>query len=124
MDVNPTQLLVGIALGVLVVVLGRLVTRWARRRWHQWRYGAPLDHNTLLVEYGRRMTGALDRRALAALLTGELPRALRAARAVLLLPQGHRLVGVDGDELSLPISHAAVRWVASGGEPVHFRRQL
>jgi len=116
MDVNPTQLLVGAALGVLVVVLGHLVTRWARRRWQHRRYGAPLDHNTLLVASGRRMSGALDRQALAALLTAELPRALRASRALLLLPERHRLVSMDGDALSLPISHAAVRWVASGGE--------
>ena len=69
MDVKSTQLLVGIALGVLVVVLGNLVYRGARRRWHHWRYGTPVDHSTLLVEYGRRMSGALDRQALAALLT-------------------------------------------------------
>jgi signal transduction histidine kinase len=109
-------LLVGLALGVLVLALGFVLWRGVRRWWRAWRYGTPIDHSTLLVEYGRRMTGAPDRQALAQLLTTELPRVLQVEGAVLLMPEGHQLVAVDGDDLRLPVSHAAVRWVASGGE--------
>jgi signal transduction histidine kinase len=109
-------LLVGLAIGALALTLGFFLWRGARRWWRAWRYGAPIDHSTLLVEYGRRMTGAPDRRVLAQLLTAELPRVLQVGDAALLMPEGHQLVTVDGDDLRLPVSHAAVRWVASGGE--------
>jgi signal transduction histidine kinase len=109
-------LLVGLALGALALALGFLLWRGARRWWRAWRYGFPIDHSTLLVEYGRKMTAAPDQRVLALLLITELPRVLRVGHAVLLMPEGHRLVAVDGDDLCLPVSHAAVRWVASGGE--------
>jgi signal transduction histidine kinase len=109
-------LLVGLALGALALVLGFLLWRGARRRWRAWRYGSPIDHGTLLVEYGRKMTAAPDRRALAQLLTAELPCVLQVERSALLMSEGHQLVAVDGDDLRLPVSHAAVRWVASGGE--------
>ncbi|MBN1977167.1 MAG: GAF domain-containing sensor histidine kinase [Anaerolineae bacterium] len=110
------SLLIGIVVGALVLALGFLLWRGARRWWRAWRYGVPIDHSTLLVEYGRRMTGAPDRQALAQLLTAELPRVLQVERAALLLPEGHHLVAVDGNDLYLPVSHAAARWVASGGE--------
>ena len=96
--------------GLVIVYLA------ARRGWRRWRYGAPLDHSALLMEYGRKLTGALDRQALGQLLTVELPRALQVERAALLLPEAHQLVAAGRDDLRLPISHAAVRWVASGGE--------
>ena len=108
-------LFVGLVLGALALALGLLLWRGARRWWRVWRYGAPIDHGTLLVEYGRRMTAAPDRRTLAQLLTAELPRELQVERSALLMPEGHHLVAVDGDALRLPVSHAAVRWVASGG---------
>jgi signal transduction histidine kinase len=109
-------LLVGLALGALALALGFVLWRGVHRWWRAWRYGTPIDHSSLLVEYGRRMTGAPDRQALAHLLTVDLPRVLQVGRAVLLLPERYHLVSVDGDDLHLPISHAAVRWVASGGE--------
>jgi signal transduction histidine kinase len=34
----------------------------------------------------------------------------------LLLPEAYQLVAIGEDNLRLPVSHAAVRWVASGGE--------
>jgi len=37
-------------------------------------------------------------------------------RATLLLPEEHQFVSVNESDFNLPISHAAVRWVASGGE--------
>ncbi len=75
-----------------------------------------LDHSVLLVEYGRKLTTTVDQQALARVLTEEIPRACGATRAALLLPEEHQLVAVGVDELWLPVSHAAVRWVASGGE--------
>jgi signal transduction histidine kinase len=118
MNVNWTSLLIGLALGWVTLVLGLVLYRGVHRRWREWRYGAPVDYGSLLVEYGRRMTAALERRQLVQLMTVELPGVLGASKAALLLPQDHRLVAVNeaAEELSLPVSHAAVRWVASGGE--------
>jgi signal transduction histidine kinase len=110
------ELLIGLVLGWLTLALGCLFYRPARKWLHRQRYGASIDHSLLLVEYGRRMTGALDQEALAELLTAELPRALQAEQAALLLPEDHQLVAVRMENLRLPVSHAAVRWVASGGE--------
>jgi signal transduction histidine kinase len=109
-------LLLGGLLGAFGLALGLALWRGLRRWWQAWRYGTPIDHGTLLVEYGRRMTGAPDRRALSDLLTIELPRALQTKEAVLLLPEDHHLVTRrGGGELRIPVSHAGVRWVASGG---------
>jgi signal transduction histidine kinase len=66
----------------------------------------------------------LDRGSLARLLVEDVSRALKASQAAVLLADGHDLVAVDGtaqadpygEELRLPILHAAVRWVASSGE--------
>jgi signal transduction histidine kinase len=109
-------LMIGLALGGGGLALGFLLWRGVRGWWRAWRYGTPIDHSTLLVEYGRQMTGAPDRRALTQLLTVELPRTLQVERAALLFPERYKLVAVDGANLRLPVSHAAVRWVASGGE--------
>ena len=110
------NLITGLALGWLTLALGSLLYLGVRRGWRLWRYGATVDHNALLMECGRKMTGALDRQALGQLLTAELPRVLQVERATLLLPEAHQLVALDGNDLRLPVSHAAVRWVASGGE--------
>jgi signal transduction histidine kinase len=110
------MLMVGLALGWVSLALGYLLYRGARKWWRLRRYGAPIDHSGLLMEYGRKMTGALDRQVLGQLLTGELPRVLQVQRAALLLPEAHQLVAVEMDGLRLPVSHAAVRRVASGGE--------
>lgn len=106
----------GMALGWFTLAVGLLTYRGVRGWWRSRRYGMPIDHGALLVEYGRKMTGALDRQALGTLLAADFPRALQAERAVLLLPEAHQLVAAGTDDLRLPISHAAVRWVASGGE--------
>jgi signal transduction histidine kinase len=118
MNVNWTYLLFGLSLGWGTLALVVLLYRGIRERLRQRRYGVPVDYGSLLVEYGRRMTAALDRRQLLQLMTVELPGVLGASRAALLLPQDHRLVAADEDagDLSLAVSHAAVRWVASGGE--------
>ncbi len=113
---DTSSWLVGLALGWLTLALALLCYRGLRDGWRRWRYGAPLDHGMLLIEYGRRMTGALDRQALTHLLVDDLPRVLQAERAALLLPEGHELADGTADGLRLAVSHAAVRWVASGGE--------
>ncbi len=75
-----------------------------------------IDHSVLLVEYGRKLTATVDQQALARVLTEEIPRACGVSRAELLLPEAHQLLAVGEEALRLPVSHAAVRWVASGGE--------
>jgi len=115
--VKESQLLVtGLILGWLTLALGLLLYRWGGRWWRLWRYGTPVDHNALLMEYGRRMTSAPDREALAQLLTTELPSVLQVERSALLLPESFQLVAAGPEKLHLAVSHAAVRWVASAGE--------
>jgi|GEM_PF-1035301 len=114
------MLLTGLALGWLTLALTLLLYQGARGWWRTRRYGAPVDHSALLVEYGRKMTDAPDQQVLARLLTTELPRVLQVERALLILPEAYQLVAIEieteMDDLRLPVSHAAVRWVASGGE--------
>jgi signal transduction histidine kinase len=111
-----TTLLTGVVLGWLLLALTFVLHRWARRWWRRRRYGEPIDRSALLMTYGRRMAGASDREALVRILAGELPRALKVERAALLLLDIHQLVAFETEDLRLPVSHAAVRWVASGGE--------
>jgi signal transduction histidine kinase len=107
----------GALLGVCLVVL---VRRWVQRR----RYGLPIAHEELLVQYGRRMAALVDQEALVRLLVADVSRSLDASRAAVLLADGHDLVAADetaqasssGTSLRLSVLHAAVRWVASGGE--------
>lgn len=115
-------MLIGLILGWFTLAVGFFGYRATRRWWRLRRYGTPIDHNALLMEYGRRMSSALDRRMLGRLLTVEMPPALQVARATLLLPEAYQLVAVavNGshtvDDFQLPVNHAAVRWVASSGE--------
>ena len=116
MEGNTNYLQIGLALGGLAMALGFLLYRGVRGWWRNRRYGSPIDHSALLMEYGRRMTGAPDQQALAQLLTAELPCTLQVERAALLLSKAYQLVAIGTDDPRLPVSHAAVRWVASGGE--------
>lgn len=110
-------LVIGLMLGWLTLTLGLVLYQRMRKWWHNRRYGTSINHGVLLMEYGRKMTGTPDRQALGQLLVNELPGVLRVERAALLLPEGYQLVSVDTtDTIRLPVSHAAVRWVASGGE--------
>lgn len=113
---NTNALLVGFGLGWITLALVLALFIRARGWWYKRRFGDPVNHGLLLVEYGRKMTGIQSQQALEALLTGEFPLELSIQRAALLLPDEHQLVPVGKDEFHLPISHAAVRWVASGGE--------
>ena len=116
MDPRVSYALLGAVLGGCLVVLiywaYRQVARWVHRR----RYGVHSDRSTLLLEHGRRMTSAEDPQSLGHLLATDLPQAIYDAPAVLLLAQEHQLVDVAGGDLSLAVSHVAVRWVASAGE--------
>lgn len=116
MDGNVRFLVIGVGGGVIAAAVALLFFFQARRWWLRWRYGAPLDHGALLVEYGRRMTGALDRGVLAGLLTEDLSGELQATRAALLLVGQRQLVDTADADVVLPVSHRAVRWVASAGE--------
>lgn len=112
------KLLAAVVLAWLALGLGLLAYRIERGWYRSWRYGPPLDHSSLLVEYGRRMTAAPDRWTVAQLLTNELPLTLQVERAALLLPESRYFVAVESDSehvtqaLRLSVSHAAVRWVA------------
>lgn len=109
----PT-LLTGVVLGWLVLALAVLIYRLARRNLR--RSAAVIDHSVALVTFGRKMTSALDHASLAHLLMEEIPQAFMVHHATLLLPESYYLVNAGPDEMRLPINHAAVRWVASGGE--------
>lgn len=108
--------IVGLLAGWLTLAVGIIVYLAVRRWWQRQRYGAPIDHSLLLIEYGRQLAGALDRHTLEQVLLVELPRVFSVERAALLLPEAYQLLAVSGDELRLSTSHAAVRWAASGGE--------
>ena len=124
MNGSALWFLAGLLSALLALGLGHLARRWYRRR----RYGLPIAHEELLVRYGRRMAGLLDRKAVARLLAAAVPEALHVSRAAVLLSRGHNLVATgdadpsswspSGPGLQLPIHHAAVRWVASAGEAV------
>jgi signal transduction histidine kinase len=112
--------LVGALATLLAVGITHLARRWAHRR----RYGTPIAHEELLVQYGRRMASLLDREAVGDFLAVEVPQALEVSRAAVLLSEGHSLVATGDADLRLPLHHTAVRWVASGGEAVSIERQL
>ncbi len=116
MNGNVVLLLAGLGLGWFTLASGQWIYRKARQAWRLKHYGVPIDHQVLLVKYGRKMTGALDQQALGHLLTEELPADLRVNRAALLLPKEHQLMDIAGSALSIPVSHAGVRWATSSGE--------
>ncbi len=109
---------IGFALGGITLVMGLIVGWQARGWWRRRRYGNPVNHGLLLVEYGRRLTEMQDRQALVNLLINDLPKRLSIQRSELLFADEYQLssTGENEGHLNLPISHAAVRWVASSGE--------
>jgi signal transduction histidine kinase len=111
---------IGFLAGVLFLHALRLLVRWR----HQHRYGAPIAHEGLMVAYGRQMARLLNRYAMAQLLSAEVPRTLGVSRAAALLLEGHDLVAAGDAPVRLPVNHAAVRWVASGGEAVSVSGRL
>jgi len=116
MSGNINALLVGLGFGWITLALGLFFFFHVRGWWRKRHYGDPVNHGLLLVEYGHKLTGVKGDQALNKLLTDELPRELCIQRAALLLPDEHQLTSVGKEDFHLPISHAAVRWVASGGE--------
>jgi len=117
-----TILLIGLALGWITISLGAWFVGKVRRVWRRRRYGEPVDHDELLVRYGRQMAGALDQLVLGRLLTEDIPRAFQVNRAALLLPEGHLLTDCFGSGVSMPVSHSAARWVTSSGEALRADR--
>ncbi len=123
-------------LWMLLGAVGALLSGWlvilVRRWYHRRRFGLPIPHEELFVRFGRRMTTVLDRAALACLLADEVSSSLGATRAAVLLTEGHRLVAPQssfqqasrGADFTLPILHAAVRRVASGGEAMRVSGRL
>lgn len=117
---DPT--LTGLLLGWLSLTVALILVSQVHRWWRRRRYGEPVDHNALLMEYGRRMTSAIDRGTLARILEGDVPRALGVEQSIVLLPENHSLATGELTELRLPISDAAVRRVAAGGEALRADR--
>lgn len=113
------SLIIGLILGWFTLAIALLIYRSARQWWRTRYYGDAIDHSALLAEFGRKLMNAQDHNALADLLTKDLPRSLHVQRAGLLLPENHKLIDVNDSELILPISHTAVRWVASSGDAQH-----
>lgn len=109
-------LVLGVGVGWVTLILGILLYGHGRRWWHQRRYGRPMNHTLILTEYGRKLTSIQHYPDLDTLLVREFTSQLEIQSATLLFPDRHQLVSVSGDALCLPISHAAVRWVASGGD--------
>lgn len=109
------ELLAGMGLGWLTLTVALLLFRSIRRR-----VTAPVDHSLLVVEYGYKLTIGKNHQDLSKLLVEQFPIHWNIQRAALLLPQDYQLVAVNsgknGADFRLPISHAAVRWVTSGGE--------
>ena len=116
MSENLATLLTGLGLGWISLALGLVLYTRARRWLRKQRYGDPINYGLLLVEYGRRLTEVQHHEELGKMLVEELPHELGILRTALLLPDNHYLVSVGEEDFHLPISHAAVRWVASGGE--------
>ncbi|MFB0536764.1 MAG: GAF domain-containing sensor histidine kinase, partial [Anaerolineae bacterium] len=78
----------------------------------------------LLVAYGRHMAGQLNRDEMGRLLAEDIPRELDVSKAAVLLSKGRSLVATDDATQRLPVHHAAVRWVASGGEAMRVAGRL
>jgi signal transduction histidine kinase len=119
--------------GILGTLLGLGVVYLTRRWYRRWRYGTPIAHEELLVAYGRQMAGQLNRDEMGRLLVEDVPRELDVSKAAVLLSKGRSLVATDpstglgtgsGHTLRLPVHHAAVRWVASGGEAMRVAGRL
>ncbi len=115
-DLLYAPLTIGLLLGWLTLAAGFFLLRGARRWWRTRRYGALIDYNALQTRYCRKLSSIEDQEALSRLLTDEIPGILGTSRSALLLPEGYQLLGIREGDLMLPINHAAVRWVASGGE--------
>jgi signal transduction histidine kinase len=113
---NTSVFLIGLSLGWITFLLGLFLLLRLRGWWRKRKYGDPINYGLLLIEYGRKLTGVQQHQVLAELLIDELPKELQILRASLLLPRDHKLSSVSEDNFHLPISHAAVRWVASAGE--------
>jgi signal transduction histidine kinase len=114
--------LTGVAAGAALLAAGAWLGGRVRRAWNLRRFGEPADHGGLLARFGWRMAAALEEPALGKILSADIPSAFGASRAVLLLPQDHRLADVFAGGISLPVSHAAVRWTTSSGEALRSDR--
>jgi signal transduction histidine kinase len=116
MDTRINYLIVGLVLGWITLVTGFSLYRIIHQWWRKSRYGTSIEHDDLLTQYCRRLTGIEDRETLDRLLTDEVPYLFNVREAILFIPEAHQLITIEKDDLRIPVSHAAVRWVASSGE--------
>ena len=111
-----SYLIVGLVAGWLSLCLGFWLFRQGRNWWNKQHHGLPIDHGVLLVEFGSKLASAHDEETISKVLIEELPSRLLVERSEFLLADSNRLASKDSNGLSLPVSHAAVRKVASSGE--------
>ncbi|UCC60393.1 MAG: sensor histidine kinase [Dehalococcoidia bacterium] len=107
---------VGLILGWFVLFLLILLYIGLRSWWLKRKFGLPIEHGLLLVEYGRRLTNADDQESLSRLLTRDVPAELGIQRASLLLTKDYQLIDIDNEDLILPVNHTVVRSVTASGE--------
>ena len=113
---SPYIFMLGLGLGWLTLALGLILFRTVSQWWRARRFGDPINHGLLLVEYGKEFTGVKHHTSLEDLLVEKIPSEFNIKRASLLLPDEYQLVPACDGSYQLPINHAAVRWVASSGE--------
>ncbi len=111
---NPST--AGFLWGWLTLIAAYLIYRGAQGWLRQKRYGQAIDHSVVLVKYGQRLTKVQNSQELHHLLVDEISKDLKVGQAALLLLEAHKLVPVGGGEISLAVSHTAVRAVAATGE--------
>lgn len=116
MDLDLFYLIVGLAAGWLSLTLGFLIYRPLIRRWRSGRYGNQIDYSALLTEFSRKLSAVQELADLQQLLVEEIPPRLQVRKAALLVADRGHPASFVGSELSLPINHSAVRWVAAAGE--------
>lgn len=113
---EQSGLFTGLLIGWLSFALVLTIYWVGRKWWNHYRFGAAIDHGHLLVMYGRKLAKAANREAISCLLIEDIPAELDVTKSTLLLPKDHQLISTTKGGISLPINHAAVRWVTSSGE--------
>ena len=116
MKYELNTLITGLVIGWLTLTIGYLAYRVIKRRWHWERYGSQLDHGKWLYDFSRQVNEVKGIAELESLLVEEIPHKIAVCRASLLVSSLWPPVTFVNDEFSLPVNHAAIRWVAAAGD--------
>jgi len=109
------EAVIGFGLGCITFYLGGNLIKFIKRQLISRKFGVPLDHSILLFEFGKKISSAQDINSLRLLLTRELPGDIGISKSHLLFRKDFTLSSTENPELSLPINHTIIRWVASKG---------